>query len=154
MLWMPSRPSTTLPPYFLMGFSACNAVGARFTGAGAKDVVLCSSAYTARSRTISRQRHARIELAMFRSAIDAQKHVFVGTGSRSKAGWMLPSVLLAASSVFGLWPQQRRLLGYSSVGRARSRPWTIGGDDIRAGPTRDCQLQKQANRQMGYVGDY
>ena len=69
MLWMPSSPSTTLPPYFLMGFSACSDVGARFTGAGAKDVVLCSSAYTARSFIISRQRHARIALAMFRLAI-------------------------------------------------------------------------------------
>ena len=40
-------------------------------------------------------------------------------------------------------PPPRRLLGYSS-GRPRARPWKIGGDDIRAGPTRksDCQLQK------------
>ena len=35
MDWMPSRPSTTLPPYFLMGFSACSAVGARSRGVDA-----------------------------------------------------------------------------------------------------------------------
>ena len=79
-----------------MGFSACSDVGARFTGAGAKAVVLCSSAYTARSRNISRQRHARIALAMFRSVIDARGACTQAPGVANPS-WLQASVLLAAS---------------------------------------------------------
>ena len=64
MLWMPSSPSTTLPPYFLMGFSACSAVGARSPGVdavgarsdgvdGANACVACSSTYAAAIRMIT-----------------------------------------------------------------------------------------------------
>ena len=112
MLWMPSSPSTTLPPYFRMGFSACSDVGARFTGAGAKDVVLCSSAYTAKTFMISRVQHDGIAKVFLIAQMLPRYACTTCTASQIQLA-AIASVLQAASPVpSARVPQPRRLLGY------------------------------------------
>ena len=157
MLWMPSRPSTTLPPYLRMGFSACSAVGARSDGVDGANACVAHSKCAANIRMIplrsicdSKQpkpggspccrsvstRSMQTQFCKIRrtSPLYVKMQFFLPIAASTSRepqrcacqGWMPSVSYMPLGHDFCLAPDAA-FAGYSSVGRARSRPWKISG---------------------------
>ena len=134
-----------------------DAVGARSDGVdGANACVACSSTYAAAIRMITQPGGSPVcrsvhafdanaavqELTQCPVICKTQTYLFNSSKhARQRQGCAclrlvsyMPLARYCRSSLLPAAPQPRRLLGYSSVGRARSRPWKIGGEGGLSGP--------------------